>query len=299
MNSGNSPLAGRMGRIGLGCVTFGREIGETEAFAIMDRAVARGVTHFDTAQAYAAGASESVVGAWLASRRPGLGSLVIGTKMLAPYTPERVAECVGLSLKRLGPGGTGLFYMHQWTEEAASPEALGAFDQALRSGSIGALGVSNFSFEQLERVLRIQDERGYAPVRAIQNNHNFAVRHVTPALKQLCERRGIEIVTYSPLGAGFLTGKHKAGVEKGSRFDIIPGHQKVYFNDESWARLRTLEAIAAKTGRSMPELALAWVFRQPGVGTVLVGGRTSAQLDQAFDALALSGREPLSELSGT
>ena len=67
MNSGNSPLAGRMGRIGLGCVTFGREIGETEAFAIMDRAVARGVTHFDTAQAYAAGASESVVGAWLAS----------------------------------------------------------------------------------------------------------------------------------------------------------------------------------------------------------------------------------------
>jgi aryl-alcohol dehydrogenase-like predicted oxidoreductase len=120
----------------------------------------------------------------------------------------------------------------------------------------------------------------------VQNNHNLAVRNVTPELRAFCAARNIAIVTYSPLGAGFLTSKHRRGVEPGSRFEVAPGHQKIYFNPEAERRLAHLEALAARTGHSQAHLALAWALHQPGVASVLVGGRTPAHLDQALAAQA-------------
>jgi aryl-alcohol dehydrogenase-like predicted oxidoreductase len=289
-------LAARLSRLGLGCVTFGREIDQAAAFAMMDHARLRGVTHFDTAEAYGAGASERIVGAWLAARRPESRSLVIATKVRAPYTPARIEESIARSRERLGVAKIDLFYLHAWSEEAADPAVLAALDAAVRDGRVGALGISNIAADQLERVLRLQAERGYAPIRAVQNNHNFAVRKVDERLRALCARERISIVTYSPLGAGFLTGKHKGGVAPGSRFDIVPGHQDDYFNEAGWGRLARLEAIAARTGRTLPDLAFAWALHQPGIASVLVGGRTPSQLDQPFAALAFDQPELLREL---
>jgi aryl-alcohol dehydrogenase-like predicted oxidoreductase len=115
-------------------------------------------------------------------------------------------------------------------------------------------------------------------------------------MREICAQNEIAIVTYSPLGAGFLTGKHEAGVQPGSRFDIIPGHQDVYFNEQSRGRLARLREVAARSGESMIQLALAWALHQPQVATVLVGGRTPAHLDQARQARAFKLPELLHEL---
>lgn len=277
----------KLGPIGLGCVTFGREIDEAAAFALMDHAVERGVTFFDTAAAYAAGASERVVGSWLAARSPGKDGPLVATKLLPPYDPARIRASLDESLARLGRERVELLYLHRWDATGDTSAALTTLHELVQEGRAGAIGVSNFTVAQLENALKAQQQLGLARFQVLQNNHNFAVRDVTDEMRRLCSAQGVAVVTYSPLGAGFLTGKHRDGVAPGSRFDIMPGHQKVYFNETSHRRLARLADLAAKTGRSMTQLALAWALHQPGGATVLVGGRTPAHLDQAFDALAV------------
>jgi 1-deoxyxylulose-5-phosphate synthase len=264
-----TPAALPISQIGLGCVTLGREIDETVSWALLDHALARGVRLFDTASAYGQGASESILGRWLASRRP--SGITVGTKILPPY--DRID--IDASMQRLGVDQIDLLYLHQWHDSVLA--AVPALDDLLRSGRVKALGLSNVTLEQLQSA---------GPrFSVVQNNHNLAVSDVSDALREHCVANGIAIVTYSPLGAGFLTGKHHHGVQSGSRFDLVPGHQDVYFNNESYRRLSTLEAVSARTGHSQAHLALAWALHQPGIASVLVGGRTPAHLDQAFAAL--------------
>ena len=264
-------------QIGLGCVTFGREIDEASSFAMLDHALDRGVRHFDTAAAYGGGASETILGKWLASRRP--EGITIATKVLPPYDRIDITP----SLKRLGVDQIDLLYLHQWHETALQADA------ALEKLPVTRFGASNVTLDQL---------RGLGPrFSVIQNNHNLAVSDLTLALRDYCVAHEIAIVTYSPLGAGFLTGKHRDGVHAGSRFDIIPGHQQVYFHDLAYHRLARLEVIAKRTGYSQTQLALAWAFHQPGIETVLIGGRTPAHLDQAFAALEFTDDVLLDELA--
>jgi aryl-alcohol dehydrogenase-like predicted oxidoreductase len=166
----------------------------------------------------------------------------------------------------------------------------------VRSGRLRALGLSNATFAQLRSALSLQASLGLSPFRVLQNNNNVALRDVDSDLRTLCAESGVAIVTYSPLGAGFLTGKHSAGVVPGSRFDVAPGHRDLYFTAESNRRLVRLESLSVQTGHSMAQLALAWALHQPGVASVLVGGRSPAHLDQAFTALALDDPRLLSEL---
>ncbi|HEV7402011.1 MAG TPA: aldo/keto reductase [Chthoniobacteraceae bacterium] len=286
----------RAGAIGLGCVTFGREIDEAAAHGLLDHAYARGIRFFDTASAYAQGASEAIIGRWLASRRPPAGSVKIATKVLPPYEPARLAETVAAGCERLGVAAIDLFYLHRWEPEAESPAVLGALDALVGAGQVRALGASNYSLPQLAASLVLQEQHGFERFRVVQNNHNLAVRNVDPELRAFCTARGIAIVTYSPLGAGFLTSKHRDGVQTGSRFDVAPGHQRIYFQAEAERRLARLEAVAARTGHSQAHLALAWALHQPGPATVLVGGRTPAHLDQALAAQAFDDPALFAEL---
>jgi 1-deoxyxylulose-5-phosphate synthase len=297
----NSPtptaLKFKLSKIGLGTATFGREINESAAFAMMDHARARGVNHFDTAAAYSKGESEKIVGAWLKSRRPEPGTIQVVTKMWFPYTPALVEEAVPQSLERLGVDAIDIFYFHKWDEGVADPAVLAALQRFIEDGKIRALGASNFSAEQLERILKLQDQHGFARIQVLQNNNNFAIRHIDERLRQVCAREHIDIITFSPLGAGFLTGKHRKGVEPGSRFELVKNNPKIYFTDEAWRRLDRLQAVAAKSGHSPIVLAMAWALHQPGIAAVLVGGRTPAQLDQAFAGLELDDPEIWRELA--
>ncbi|MBI5685300.1 MAG: aldo/keto reductase [Verrucomicrobia bacterium] len=292
-----TPAKLRVSRIGLGCVTFGREIDEAAARRMLDGAFERGISFFDTASAYSQGASESIIGRWLASRRLPADSVTVATKILPPYEPERITEMVGASLQRLGLATIDLLYLHRWDATAESPGALASLDALVRAGKVRALGASNYNLPQLEVALALQERHDLTRFSVMQNNHNLAVRDVSAGLREFCAARQIAIVTYSPLGAGFLTGKHRHGVEPGSRFDIVPGHQDVYFHEESYRRLARLESVAARKGHSQARLALAWALHQPGIATVLVGGRTPAHLDQALAAMAFDDPALLAELA--
>ncbi len=272
-----SPKPASFSRIGLGCVTFGREIDEDASFALLDHALERGITHFDTAAAYGGGASETILGKWLASRKP--ADITVATKILPPYERMDITD----SLRRLGVDHIDLLYLHQWHDTA-----LKAAD-ALEKLPVKRFGASNVTLDQL---------RALGPrFSVIQNNHNLAVSDVSDALRDYCAAHEIAIVTYSPLGAGFLTGKHQNGVQAGSRFEIIPGHQQVYFHEAAYQRLARLEAIAKRAGHSQAHLALAWALHQPDIACTLIGGRTPAHIDQAFAAFDFADETVLSELT--
>ncbi len=294
--SPGEPLKPRLSRLGLGAATFGREIDQETSFAMMDHARKIGFALIDTAASYGDGTSEKIVGAWLASRRPGPKEFVVATKMLPPYDVPRVGEFVDKGLVNLGVDSLDVFYLHDWHESAADPAVLIALDAAVRAGKVRTLAVSNFNPEQLTRVARIQQERGLTRFQAVQNNHNFAVRNAGVDVRRVAAAENIAVVTYSPLGAGFLTGKHKHGIAPGSRFDIKPSNMRHYASAEADARLAQLEAAAARTGRALPHLALMWVIHQPGIDMVLIGGRGPKYLDQAVAALKDTDPEALKGL---
>ena len=282
-------------RLGLGCVTFGREIGRDASFAMMDHALARGMSFFDTAGAYGGGASEKIIGEWMALRSA-RSRVVLATKLVPPYSPAAIEEGITGSLQRLATDFVDLFYLHRWDETAADAAVLRSLDALVKSGHVRALGASNFTVAQLERVLDLQAHMGAASIRALQNIHNLAVRGLDASTRHVCAQRHIAFVGYSPLGAGFLTGKHDHGVQPGSRFDIVPGHQNVYFHDLARKRLARLRDVAERTGFPMTQLALAWALHQPDIAAVLVGGRTLAHLDQALQARSFSNPQLLREL---
>jgi aryl-alcohol dehydrogenase-like predicted oxidoreductase len=262
----------------------------------MDHALARGIRLIDTAATYSAGASEQLVGAWHTSRRPAPGSLMLATKIYPPYTAAAIDAGTAACAGRLGVETIDVLYLHKWDAGAETPEALTALDRLVTQGRVRALGLSNFNAEQLRTILALQQQLGLRPFRILQNNQNLAVRDVDAATKELCRIHDIAIVTYSPLGGGYLTGKHRGGVQPGSRFDVAPGHQGVYFNPTCERRLAKLAEVSARTGFPMAHLALAWALHQPGVASVLIGGRGPEYLEQAFAALALDDPSLFAEL---
>ncbi len=277
-----------LSRLCMGTSTFAREIDQMAAFQLLDHAYERQITLIDTAATYSSGASEMVVGAWLSSRRPDPARLMVATKIYPPYTPAAIDAAVKASTERLGVAIIDVLYLHKWDKDAESPDTLQALDGLITAGRVRCLGVSNFTTEQLSTVLELQSHLGLRTFAILQNNNNLALRDVDGALVALCQKFGVALVTYSPLGAGFLTGKHRGGVTPGSRFDVAPGHQAIYFQPTATRRLDLLEAVATRAGVPLPHLALAWAIHRPGVASVLIGGRVPAHLDQAFAALAFN-----------
>ena len=273
--------------IGLGCVTFGREIAAPDAFAVMDRAVERGINLFDTAEAYAAGVSEEVVGQWL-SRRSARNEVVVATKVAGTQTREHILASAEDSLRRLRTDRVDLFMVHNWDDDTPLEETVAALDALVQQGKTRFVGCSNYDADQLGQALDQANLLGAARMVATEPNYNLVVRDIEETLLPLCANRQISAITYSPLGAGFLTGKYRRSepVPTDTRFDVIPGHQDIYFKDEFFDIVEGLHAKAEETGRSMIDLALAWTIGQPGVTSVLIGARGTDQVDQAFAAEA-------------
>ncbi|MEO8962115.1 MAG: aldo/keto reductase [Ginsengibacter sp.] len=282
--------------IGLGCVTFGREIDRQTSFSLMDYAVDNGITFFDTASAYGNGASEKIIGEWISVNRPVSDSILITTKILPPYNSKAISESVNLSLNQLETDAIDLLYLHRWDTTIEEPGALQVFNDLIKTGKIKMLGASNFDEVQLENIIRLQKSYGYELIRSVQNNNNLAINEISKKMVEICVDHDIKIVTYSPLGAGFLTGKYNKGVEEGTRFSIIKGHQDIYFNEASFQRLQKLEKLSSSTGYSTTHLALTWALHRPHITSVLVGGRSKEQLNQAFSALSFYNPDIFNEL---
>jgi len=275
----------KVSSIGLGCVTFGREIDQETAFAVMDRALERGITLFDTAEAYAAGRSEAVVGNWLADRKR-RDKIILATKVSGSLSRERVLSSAEASLRRLQTDRVDLFQVHNWSSDVPLEETLEALHTLVEQGKARYIGCSNYAAWQLCKALWRADLQGWARLETVQPNYNLVTRDIEQELLPLCADQDIGVISYSPLGAGFLTGKYRQNgpVPKGTRFDVIPDHQDIYFKAGNFQVMEALREKAAVLDRSMIELALAWVIGQPGITSVLVGARSPDHVDQAFVA---------------
>ena len=277
----------KVSSIGLGGVTFGREIDRDASFAVLDHACARGINLLDTAEAYGEGVSEQILGQWLA--QCGLRNrLVVMTKLLPPLTAAHIVAATEASLRRLRMECVDILMLHQWDAATPLEETLPALDRLVRDGKARYVGCSNFAAAQLRAALAIQKAQRLARMEAVEPIYNLVHRGIESDLLPLCSQEQIGVITYSPLGAGFLTGKYTPDgpVPTGSRFAIKPGHQPIYFSERGFAILADLRAQSERTGRSMIELALGWVFRQPGITSVLIGARHAGHIDQAFAAEA-------------
>lgn len=274
-------------RIGLGCVTFGREIDADAAFRIMDYAVEKGIRFFDTAESYGDGASEQIVGRWLRARAM-QGRITIATKVSGRLTRSHVARSIEASRERLGLDTIGVYMLHCPDPATPIEETLEALTLAVEQKKIGLPGCSNYSAAELSAALGAGDAHRLARFRIVQPNYNLVEREIERELLPLAARNDIRVVTYSPLGAGFLTGKYtpdRAQFPDGSRFAVKPGHADIYFTPEKFQTVERLRAKSAATGVPMARLAMAWVFQNPRVDTVLVGARSTTHLDNAFTAL--------------
>jgi len=283
--------------LGMGCVTFGREIERETCFDVMDRAIERGITLFDTAEAYASGASETVLGQWIAERGV-RDRIVLATKVSGTLTKQRVISSAEESLRRLQTDRIDLFQLHVWDNTTPLEESLAALTTLVEQGKVRAIGCSNWSAWQLSKALLLIQAGGFAPMQSVQPPYNLVQREIETDLLPLCADQNIGVLSYSPLGAGFLTGKYRRGQEvpKGTRFDVIPGHQPIYFTDHGYRVLERMDEAAARSGRSMVQLALSWVLSRTNTTSVLIGARHPAQVDQAFEAESAGLETELQEL---
>jgi len=272
--------------IGLGCVTFGREIDRTTSLAVLDRALARGINLLDTAAVYGNGASEEVIGKWLEDRRV-RDQVLLATKVSGRLTRQNVLQSIDGSLRRLGVQYVDLLQAHEWDPRTPLEETLAAMDSLVRQGKVRYLGCSNWQASQIQQAMLLAEEHNWAVLKSVQPIYNLVDRAIETELLPLCAQQEVGVISYSPLGAGFLTGKYSRGgiVPKGTRFDVKPGHQRIYFTDHGFRVVEELREIAARAGRSMTDLAIGWVLRRPKVTSVLVGARHPDHVNQAIGAM--------------
>jgi aryl-alcohol dehydrogenase-like predicted oxidoreductase len=281
---------GNFGGVGSAPAFFGQGLTQDQAFELMDAAWELGLTHFDTADAYGGGRSETAIGRWIASRgvRPQLTTKTYNPMQVGEdhgLKPERIARQLRASLERLGVDQVELYLAHEFDPDVPLPEIIGAFEQARADGAVGAYGVSNFTAAQLDGALAAG-----APS-AIQNSYSLLARQQEQDVLALCAKGGVSYLAFSPLAGGWLTGKYRRGepFPAGSRMTQRPEPYREFVSAPIFDALDRLAAIAADRGISMGGLALAWLLADERVGQIVVGPGRPAHLAVVGEAL----RNPL------
>lgn len=298
---------GNFGGIGSSPAFFGGGESREDAFAIMDAAWEAGITTFDTADAYGGGRSESWIGDWLRAKGPDVREeIVLSTKTFNPMNegadhglaPQRVKRQLESSLERLGVDHVQMYLTHEPDPDVPVAETLGALDELVRAGKVGAIGASNVDGAQLRDALAASSHTHYAWV---QNSYSLLDREAERDVLPLCAEAGLGFTPFSPLAGGWLTGKYVRGAQApaGSRMTMRPEPYAHFVeSDAVWRGLDGLAAAAAERGTSQAALAIAWLLGDSRVTAVVVGPRRPEHLEPAFAALEHpAGRREREELS--
>lgn len=271
--------------VGLGCNNFGMRIGAEESRAVVDAALAAGITFFDTADIYGETKSEQFLGAALGSRRDSVG---ITTKFGALAPPEGIrhgsAEWVRTacenSLRRLGTDRIDLYLMHFPDPATPIAETLGALSQLVAEGKVREIGCSNFTASMLEDAHAAADEHGTVRFVNLQTNYSLLDRTPEAELVPLCNRLGISVIPYFPLASGVLTGKYHRGETpaEGTRMNAMASRYVDLLSDEAFDVVESLDRYAAAHGHTLHELALSWLASKPHVPSVIAGATKVEQV---------------------
>lgn len=281
----------------LGGNVFGWTADKATSFAVLDRFAEAGGTLVDTADVYSAwvpghsgGESEAIIGEWLKGAGKH-GKVKVATKvgMLdgeggTKLAPARIAAACDASLKRLGVETIDLYFAHQDDEDVPQEEVLAAFDKLIQAGKVQAIAASNFHAARLKSALDIATREGLPHYRALQNEYHLLSRHKFEGeLQDLCVQYNVGCVPYYGLASGYLTGKYRSEADLGK--SVRGGRMTAFMEGKGPAMLAAMDEVAAETGATLAQIALAWLAAQPGVTAPIASATSVAQVDELVGAL--------------
>lgn len=303
----------RLGRTGLkvsevclGTMTFGNQCDEATSHAIMSKAFDKGVTFFDTADAYPLGGTlemmgrtEEYIGSWLKERRE---QIVLATKFYGKVgsgpndqggSRKHIMRAVEDSLRRLQTDYIDLYQMHRPDPDTPIEETLEALNDLVRSGKVLYIGCSNFPAWQLCKALWTSDVRGLARFDCVQPRYNLLFRHIEAELLPLVQDQGVGVISYNPLAGGVLTGRYQPGSspQEGTRFTLRDAgklYQARYWQEAQMHAVDELKVFCQEHQLMVAQVALAWVLSQPAITSAIVGASKPEQLDQTLPAVDLT-----------
>jgi len=270
--------------------------GVAEARRLVDICLYAGANLFDTADVYSSGASEEVLGAAIKGRRD---KVLISTKTSLPMgdgpgdagsSRHRLLAAVDASLQRLGTDHIDLLQLHAFDAGTPIEEVLYTLDLLVRAGKVRYVGVSNFSGWQLMKSLGLAERYGWPRHVAHQVYYSLVGRDYEWELMPLGIDQGVGALAWSPLGWGRLTGKVRRGqpLPEGSRLHETAQWGPPVDDERLFRVVDALDAVAVETGRSVPQIAIAWLLTRPTVSSVIIGARNETQLRDNLGAVGWS-----------
>ena len=297
---GNSGLVTT--ELALGTMLFGenskRSTPEEEAKQIMDHYLEAGGNHIDTANVYAGGKSEEIIGKHLKTKRKGL---IYATKVRFPMGKDHneqglsrmhIIEAVNDSLKRLQTDYIDLLYVHAWDPLTPVQESMRALDDIVTAGKVRYLGVSNYKAWQVMKAQGLADHLGYHKFIAGQYQYSLVKRDIEFEFTDLFQNEGIGLVPWGPLGGGFLTGKYSKGKPTSGRISTTEDHTEESWDrrntQQNWQILEYVQELAQQYQTTASQVALAWLRAKSVVSSVIIGARTLEQLKDNLSAAHLN-----------
>jgi aryl-alcohol dehydrogenase-like predicted oxidoreductase len=298
---GNTGLT--VSRLAFGAMTFTAgnkalgsvyKVGAELAGELVGRALDAGINFFDTADGYAGGESEELLGAALKSRRD---EVVITTKVgfrtgpaltRAGLSRRHILWSVDQSLKRLGTDWIDVYVAHREDPYTPLEETLAALDAVVRAGKVRYLGFSNWSAWKAAAALEIQKANGLAPFTHGQMYYSLVGRDVERDIVPMMRRYGLGLTVWSPLASGFLSGKYTRQTlsdpsNRLSGFDILP-----FDKEEGFKLVERMRGIASAHGASVAQVAIAWLLARQAVTSVIIGSTRLSQLEDNLAAAAVA-----------
>ncbi len=264
--------------------------------AVLRQAFDRGVTHFDLANNYGPppGSAETNFGRiFREDFRPYRDELIISTKAgydmwAGPYgewgSRKYLLASLDQSLQRMGLDYVDIFYSHRFDPDTPLEETLGAVATAVQQGKALYAGISSYSGPKTAEAVRILRDLG-TPLLIHQPSYSLLNRWIEEDLLDVLEREGVGSIVFSPLAQGMLTDKYLDGIPEDSRAAKDGFLKKSFLSEDNLARIRGLREIAERRGQSLPQMAIAWVLRDPRVTSALIGVRNVGQLEDSLRAL--------------
>jgi aryl-alcohol dehydrogenase-like predicted oxidoreductase len=279
----------------LGAMMFGGATAEAESIRIIHRAIDDGINFIDTANVYAKGESERIVGNAVRDRRD---QVVLATKVRvavgqgpndAGASRYHILREVDNSLRRLGLDHIDLYYLHQYDWRVPLEESLRALDDLVRQGKVRYIGCSNYYAYQICEGLWLSDRRGLERFACVQPLYNLVNREPEVELFPMCQAHGVGVVVYSPLARGVLSGKYRPGeaFPEGSR--AARGDTRIHqteLREQSFQVAVELGRLAERKRVPLSQFAVAWVLANPLVTSAVIGPRTMEQYEDYLKALA-------------
>jgi aryl-alcohol dehydrogenase-like predicted oxidoreductase len=294
----------RLGRTGLkvsevcaGTMTFGRSdwgIDEKQSGELVDLAIDAGVNFFDTANSYSEGESETILGKLVRGRRD---KLILATKVFNPMGTDindsgtsrvHIMKAVEDSLSRLQTDYIDLYYIHHVDRETPTEERLRALDDLVRQGKVRYIACSNEYAWRLCDALWVSEVKNLNRYECVQSLYNLLTRDIEEEILPLCIEKQVGVTVWSPLAAGYLTGKYKPGTAppENTRFGQTNSSMRRYFPPQEAEVIETLREVADNLDKSMAQIALRWILEQAGITSVIVG---ATKVEQLKDNLGCSG----------